>query len=47
MDFSSFLLGVFLINQLVTIFIAVESRKSTQELSRGVDRLCSFLTNNK
>lgn len=44
MDVVSFLLGVFLINQIVTLLVTVDARKSTQQLTASIDRLCVFLS---
>jgi len=46
MDFDSFLTGVFLINQMVILFIVHENRNSTRELTQSIQRLCSFLSSN-
>ena len=43
MDFTSFLVGVFLINNLSMWYLLLENRRTMNELCKGIDRLIVFL----
>jgi len=46
-DNQSFLLGVFMVNQIVILFLIVETRKAMHELNQSLQRLCTFLSAKK
>jgi len=44
MNDTSFLFGIFLINQLILLAVSIETRKLMHELNSSIQRLCAYLS---
>lgn len=43
-NYVSFFVGIFLVNQIITVLVVVKTREAVVELNQSIQRLCVFLS---
>lgn len=43
-NYVGFFVGIFLVNQIITVLVVVKTREAVVELNQSIQRLCVFLS---